>query len=227
VMGATGTGKSTFINLVSGSNLPVGEGLRSCTPEVQTSPPFDLAGHRVTLIDTPGFDDTLKTDTEILKLISTFLANSYRANTKLSGVVYMHRISDFKVGGISRRNFSMFRALCGDSTLKNVVVTTNMWGEVDEARGALREAQLATDPLLFKPVLDRGARMVRHTNTRDSALAIIGHFIGSAPLALQVQREIVDERRAVEKTTAGEELRTEEMREAERRQEEAARAQRE
>ena len=67
---------SKFINLVSGSHLQVGEGLRSCTPEVQTSNPFELSGRRVTLIDTPGFDDTLKTDTEILKLIASFLANA-------------------------------------------------------------------------------------------------------------------------------------------------------
>ena len=40
---------------------------------------------------------------------------------KLSGVIYMHRISDFKMGGISRRNFHMFRSLCGEKTLKNVV----------------------------------------------------------------------------------------------------------
>lgn len=65
-----------FINLASGSHLQVGEGLRSCTPEVQTSNPFVLLGRRVTLIDTPGFDDTLKTDTEILKLIASFLANA-------------------------------------------------------------------------------------------------------------------------------------------------------
>ena len=65
-----------FINLVSGSNLPVGEGLLSCTAEVKMSPSFELAGYHVTLIDTPGFDDTFKTDTEILKLISAFLANS-------------------------------------------------------------------------------------------------------------------------------------------------------
>ena len=139
----------------------------------------------------------------------------------------MHRISDFRVGGISRRNFSMFRALCGDATLHNVVVVTNMWGEVDEDRGALREAELASDPLLFKPVLDRGACMVRHTNTCDSARAILGHLIGGQPLALQVQREIVDEHKEVEQTTAGEELRTEEMREAARRNEEAMRLQRE
>ena len=92
VMGATGTGKSTvgtmflllagsltsvqFINLISGSTLPVCEGLRSCTAQVQISPMFELAGHNVTLIDTPGFDDTLQTDTQILDLVSTFLADS-------------------------------------------------------------------------------------------------------------------------------------------------------
>ena len=65
-----------FINVVSGSHLQVGEGLRSCTPNVQTSNTFNLFGRRVTLIDTPGFDDTLKTDTEILKLISSFLVNT-------------------------------------------------------------------------------------------------------------------------------------------------------
>ena len=91
-MGATGTGKSTvgsvflsptglltsaqFVNLVSGSNLPVGEGLLSCTAQVQTSPTFELAGRNVTLIDTPGFDDTLQTDTEILRRIATYLADS-------------------------------------------------------------------------------------------------------------------------------------------------------
>ena len=65
-----------FVNLASGSQLAVGEGLRSCTPAVQTSRSFELSGRQVTLIDTPGFDDTLKTDTEILKLIASFLANA-------------------------------------------------------------------------------------------------------------------------------------------------------
>lgn len=65
-----------FVNLVSGSHLPVGEGLRSCTHEIQTSQPFELSGRKVALIDTPGFDDTLTNDTEILKLIATYLANS-------------------------------------------------------------------------------------------------------------------------------------------------------
>jgi hypothetical protein len=63
-----------FINLVSGSNLKVGSGLESCTQTVQSSTPFRLDNCSVTLIDTPGFDDTLRSDTDVLKTIAAFLS---------------------------------------------------------------------------------------------------------------------------------------------------------
>ena len=65
-----------FINLASGSNLPVGRGLESCTSEVRTSRPFLLNGRIVTLIDTPGFDDTTRSDTDILSSIAAYLSNT-------------------------------------------------------------------------------------------------------------------------------------------------------
>lgn len=63
-----------FINLVGSSKFKVGYGLESCTSEVEVAAPFMLDGKTVTLIDTPGFDDTVKTETEILRLIADFLA---------------------------------------------------------------------------------------------------------------------------------------------------------
>lgn len=92
VMGATGTGKSSvsasvicraecgqqhqqFINLASGSQLPVGSGLRSCTASVARSKTFELWGRPITLLDTPGFDDTNVSDTDILKMIALYLAS--------------------------------------------------------------------------------------------------------------------------------------------------------
>ena len=93
-MGATGSGKSTvrlfllcgalpreftrslfeqFINLISGSDLAVNGGLKSCTDVVQTAGPFNLDSRRVVLIDTPGFDDTQRSDTDVLKIIANFL----------------------------------------------------------------------------------------------------------------------------------------------------------
>ena len=69
-------GSPQFINLVSGSNLRIATGLESCTVEVQLANEFILGGRTVTLIDTPGFDDTTKSDTDILKMIAGYLAAS-------------------------------------------------------------------------------------------------------------------------------------------------------
>jgi hypothetical protein len=65
-----------FINLISGSNLDVGNGLVSCTNVIQPGNPFDLDGRRVVLIDTPGFDDTTQSDIDVLNTIALFLATS-------------------------------------------------------------------------------------------------------------------------------------------------------
>ncbi|KAI0075385.1 hypothetical protein K474DRAFT_1583596, partial [Panus rudis PR-1116 ss-1] len=209
VMGATGTGKSSFVNLASGSHLAVGGSLLSCTSEVQTSNAFEVNGRRMVLIDTPGFDDSTKSDRDILSSIAEFLASKFRENKTLSGVIYMHRISDPRMSGISRRNFGMFRKLCGDSSLKNVIVVTNMWGQVTEDVGVARERELATDNLLFKPVLDLGAQMMRHHNTRDSAHAILQQFVHNHPVPLQIQQEVVQEQKTVDNTAAGVELQRE------------------
>ena len=67
-------GRLQFINLASGSNLRIGMDLESCTSEVQLANEFTLDGRTVSLIDTPGFDDTLKSDTDILRMIAAYLA---------------------------------------------------------------------------------------------------------------------------------------------------------
>ncbi|KAF8910601.1 P-loop containing nucleoside triphosphate hydrolase protein [Gymnopilus junonius] len=189
VMGATGSGKTTFINSASGSNLRVGRGLQSCTSDIQAAEPFQLDSRSVILIDTPGFDDTSKSDTDILRLIAAFLSTAYENGHKLSGIIYIHRISDFRMGGISTRNFKMFRQLCGENSLKNVVILTNMWGEVGREVGEAREHELATEDIFFKPVLDKGAQMLRHDNTQEMS-----------------HNELVEEKKDISETAAGEEL---------------------
>ncbi|KAF7327942.1 GTP-binding protein A [Mycena kentingensis (nom. inval.)] len=174
IMGATGTGKTSFVNKASGCNFRVGQSLESCTPGIQATPPFKLSDHSVTLVDTPGFDDSTRSDTDILKLIATFLAKTYESGKKLTGVIYIHRISDNRMGGIAMRNFRMFRQLCGDTTLKNVVIVTTMWAQIDPALGAARESELITSDKFFKPVLDKGAQIVRHeADTVASAHAVL------------------------------------------------------
>jgi hypothetical protein len=67
---------SQFINLASGSNFEVGKTLQSCTNTVQVAEAPDFDGHRVVMIDTPGFGDTTHSDTDVLRMIAAFLEAS-------------------------------------------------------------------------------------------------------------------------------------------------------
>ena len=96
----------------------------------------------------------------------------------------------------------MFRELCGNTTLKNVVLVTNMWSEVSLDIGEARENELSSE--FFKSVLDNGAQMARHHDTIQSAHDIIRGIMENHPVVLQIQRELVDERKDIVDTAAGE-----------------------
>ena len=98
----------------------------------------------------------------------------------------------------------MFRELCGEKTLKNVVLMTNMWGRVTPQQGMDREEQLKTD--YFRAAIDKGAQLYRHTNTPKSARAILRAILQNQPLVLKIQRELIDERMDIGQTGAGAEL---------------------
>jgi len=85
VMGPTGVGKSTFINIAAGQDRTlVGHDLTSCTAEIQvvrvTHPRFP--SRRIVFVDTPGFDDTYVSDTEILRRIANWLKDTYTDDKK-------------------------------------------------------------------------------------------------------------------------------------------------
>jgi chromosome segregation ATPase len=142
-----------------------------------------------------------KTVVRLLVLLISSLAR-YEAGSKLAGVIYINRISDNRFSGIAGRNFRIFRELCGDDTLQNVVLVTNMWAQVTQDVGEAREKELATN--FFKPVLVKGARLTRHYDTAQSAHDIIRSIMKNIPIPLQIQRELVDEGKDITNTAAGE-----------------------
>lgn len=119
----------------------------------------------------------------------------------------MQRISDPRMGNTSQRNFRVFCELCGQSSLKNVLLVTNMWSEANHEIEEARERELTTKDQFFKPLLDQGARLLRHVGSLESTHNILHHLIDSDPTALRIQQEIVDEHKPIEHTAAGSELR--------------------
>ena len=101
----------------------------------------------------------------------------------------------------------MFRNLCGETSLCGVVIVTTMWSEITQPIGEEREKELATKDVFFKPALDKGARLARHTDTRESAQAIIRSIIDNqpTPITLQIQEEL-SRGLSISETLAGREL---------------------
>lgn len=128
----------------------------------------------------------------------------------------MHRITDNKMGGPSRRNFHILRNLCGDTGLQNVLLVTNMWSKVDPEEGEARERELASKEKFFKPAIDKGAQMLRHDGSEASAHAILRHLGDREPSTLLVQDEMVNQEKDLAHTTAGADIMRELKEQAER-----------
>ena len=170
---------------------------------------FILDGCKIVLIDSPGFNDTDRSEAEVLAEIANYLDYTYRnpPHLKLTGIVYLQSIMDPKMYGSSLRNLRMFKDLCGESPLKNVVLATNRWEEArllgKEQQALDKEGELRKDPQFWEPLLKGGSRMVRWEDTTDSALDIIRMFVNKTPEVLQIQKELVDQHKNLIDTKAG------------------------
>ncbi|CAE6429240.1 unnamed protein product [Rhizoctonia solani] len=191
LFGATGSGKSTFANVASDDSMEVGRGLTSCTQRVEPTRMFLVDGKPVVVIDSPGFDDTYASDAEILKSVAGFLATAYTEKFKITGLIFLHKITDTRVGGKALLHMRMFRQICGIDALKNVVYVTNMWSEPPTENEVLRESELRESDQFFGMPLSHGAQMCRHNNTQESAHNIIRKVLPLPPNATALAEELV------------------------------------
>lgn len=204
IMGITGSGKSYLINKLAGRNVVVeSDKLDSCTAVCQMVP-VQIGGSKVLLIDTPGFDDTKRSDTEILTEISKVLATQYKLGVTLKGIIYLHRITDPRFQGSSAKTLKIFSKICGDTSLRNVFLCTTRWDQVEEHDGASRENRLREH--FWAYMISKGSTMMRSYGDRESAVAMVSQLLGSASIVLDIQRELVDEGRSLDETSAGVEV---------------------
>ncbi|KAF5372411.1 hypothetical protein D9757_011608 [Collybiopsis confluens] len=126
------TGPLSFAGLAEHSSSSSGSlretpALKSETSTVKVVRFCDrTSGRNVTIVDTPGFDDSHKdlTDTVVWKVcgkksLAQFF-NEYDNKRKLHGLVYLDRIIDNRLGGQSNINLQKIQQLCGPDAFKNV-----------------------------------------------------------------------------------------------------------
>ncbi|KAG7285035.1 hypothetical protein NEMBOFW57_009653 [Staphylotrichum longicolle] len=130
VIGVTGAGKTTFVSRATGrTDLAIGHGIDSCTQDIIPIT-FNLDGRRVTLIDTPGFDDSERSDADILGLIAAYMAHTYTEGVLLTGILFLQPINQPRLQGSEVRRTRLFKKLLGENAYQRVIIATTMWNQL-------------------------------------------------------------------------------------------------
>lgn len=211
IMGVTGSGKSSFVAdlLPPEPSDPSNETTRGVQHDLASSTaaisfsavdiplPYShgkSANTRVFLVDTPGFDDTYRSDAAILAEIAFILSQTHRAGLRLAGIVYLHRITDRRLQGSVAHNLRILERLVGEQAFPAVVLATSMWDDVaavlpnnDNRRASTasaaaaaedRERQLVESEHGCAALVAGGATVMRWTRGDGrSAAAIVGELV--------------------------------------------------
>ncbi|KAJ2927970.1 hypothetical protein H1R20_g9139, partial [Candolleomyces eurysporus] len=203
IFGSTGAGKSSFINGYCGEErVEVNKSLASVIAPVTITlapnhPSYPC--RRLTLVDTPGLG-TYKLDYRALIKIAVWLAYVFDKGTKVAGLVYLHNITQSSFG--LSAGYEAFREICGEKVMERVVMATTHWGSLTSTGSEIREHVLRG---FWKDVLSKGAAMMRIQDPRVDSHRIIDHIlrIDAAPVAMQIQEELVDMEMQISNTKAG------------------------
>ncbi|KAM7197446.1 hypothetical protein V8F20_006591 [Naviculisporaceae sp. PSN 640] len=179
VLGMTGSGKTTFVSHFC-ATAQAGHALESATTQVEAHlSHHTLRGRRLIFVDTPGFDDTHRTDTEVLRDIVHWLHNAYERNIRLTGLVYLHGVNHPRVAGSVRTNMRHFRDLCGDESMTSVALATTHWSRDprERSRQEQRHQELSNNDLFWKEMIRKGAQVFKHDNGIGSAWSVVNYLL--------------------------------------------------
>ncbi|KAI6038343.1 P-loop containing nucleoside triphosphate hydrolase protein [Pisolithus marmoratus] len=207
LVGPTGTGKSSFIDTVTGgTGEGVGHNLTPCTSEIKVTR-CAIDGFNVVLVDTPSFNDTNKSELKVLGMISDWVDNTYEPRRILAAILYFHCISENLMPAASpMKNLRLFQILCGKNAMSRVDLVTTMWDEVKDDVGEERLKEL--EETHWKPMISRGSTMFKHLNTQDSAVQSLRSIVERTikQEEHQLQGEISGMKLELQETATGKEL---------------------
>lgn len=155
------------------------------------------------MVDTPGFDDTDRSDGEILEDITTFLAAQHESGIKLRGIIFLHRITDVRMQGSALTNFHIFQELCGEEALGNVILLTTMWDQLDhEGTGRRRQQELREE--YWDSMIENGSYVRKfHPASSSLAEALVCRLLQKEDVVLQVQKDVMELGKPLEATSVG------------------------
>ncbi|KAF5351175.1 hypothetical protein D9756_008404 [Leucocoprinus leucothites] len=228
-----------FIRTVTGmadnDNNQVGHHLSSATSQVSALRITFTNRHNtnVVLVDTPGLDDQNKSDDFVLTKIAQWLRGMHSerkhdsgtreksTKPRISGILYLHRITDIRLKGSILKNLVAFQMLCGEDFYDKTIIATTMWpsrGDPNfdpEEEKDCRDRDQILRGEKWKSMIDSGLDVSPFTGNPESAHGIINRVVDAKRKnessirrwTVRIQQETTSQEESTPRTQAGKYLR--------------------
>ncbi|KAI0530324.1 P-loop containing nucleoside triphosphate hydrolase protein [Xylaria digitata] len=204
VFGGTGEGKTSFVVSATGAPLEIGDDADSCTQEVQTGS-VTVGSKTVTIIDTPGFDDTEGKDMKIFEKLTDWLEKLRAQGKYLNGVILVQSVNHARAPDSERKRTRLLKKIIGEPFYNRVAIVTTMW-DVTRPSVCERGEQNRGSRDIWGDMLAAGAKVFRFQNDKQSALEVICHYTENPSFAVPaptlLQDELVANNGVVKNTSA-------------------------
>lgn len=150
-----------------------------------------IGATNVFLIDTPGFDDAIRSDADIILEISKSLSAQLATGVRLLGVIYIHDITNPRMRGSLQRELEILKLILGSENYKSLLLVTNKWG--DEARKReFEQRQSELEDRYWDDLIEGGAGIHRFEGTAESAKSIVAQLNDGADVILALQAQLAE-----------------------------------
>jgi hypothetical protein len=165
--------------------------------------PVTIGSKKMTLVDTPGFDDTFQTDMDVLDKIADWLEETYEKKRLLTGILYLHSIEKPRMEGAAMRSVTMFKNLCGEGAFPSVILGTTFWDRVSPSVGDQRLKELVTKTEFWGGMVSQGSSAEKMSRDSGACGRLLLRMANNRKRPLQIQEEMALQGKDVTQTSAG------------------------
>ena len=130
----------------------------------------------------------------------------YNKKKLLSGILYLHPITNDLVAGAPQKNLRNVHKVCGKDAMSKLYLTTTMWDKVDPHEGEKRMDDLRAG--YWKSFINQGAQIARCGSDDGSMKQLLRQILAreTPRKASQIQDEVAEQKMELKQTTTEQQL---------------------